>query len=122
MLVLLDNFGKVKGRALIWKNVNISYLDPNLDVWININSDLMDRVYVINSKDRAKFKSYADKNKMAFRTDFRAGSNTNFTINGMRVSCVIKTNELLINNDYPHLDTLCYSKWISRDKISLGNA
>jgi hypothetical protein len=122
MLVLLDNFGKVKGRALIWKNVNISYLDPNLDVWININSDLMDRVYVINSKDRAKFKSYADKNKMAFRTDFRAGSNTNFTINGMRVRCVIKTNELLINNDYPHLDTLCYSKWISRDKISLGNA
>jgi hypothetical protein len=99
MLILKDNVGKLRGRALIWK-LN----DPD--------RIYMDRIYTVNDFDIEIFKNYARTNKWLFKqrqtfgwqNDIVDGINNNvYSFRDMIMKMKLKYFDF---EYYPYLDTL----------------
>lgn len=97
LLVLVDNEGKIYGRALVWKLRNSNHL-------------YMDRVYVANNYIHKIFNEYATKNKMIHRSkdhDYTfviykpSGKST--TSKRFKMSVKVKTKGI---TKFPYMDSL----------------
>lgn len=114
MLVLLDDYGKVLGRALLW---NIECEDGNFT--------FMDRVYTHDDRDVFHFKDWANKNGFAYK--YKQSWNTPYIFQSKgsvfkkKMSIEIPNWEYKLQDDmggYPYFDTF---KWMDIDNGKFFN-
>lgn len=111
MLVLLDDLGKVKTRALLWEDCF------NID---GKSYKVMDRIYSVYDHDMMFFKSWAIKNGYFHKLEQSAKCERIFV--GVGGVCELGLTTILENTDfeyYPYIDTF---KFFSFKKKSLSNS
>jgi hypothetical protein len=99
MLILLDDNGKLRARALLWDKV--------IDVNTGIEYKVMDRIYTIYDHDVNLFKSWAFNNGYITKVEQNSKSESFFQIDNENVTNIgfkIKLNAFNLNY-YPYLDT-----------------
>ena len=110
LLVLLEDNGKICGRALVWK-LDKSPCDAEY---------FMDRVYTNRDYEVNKFTQYAEKNGWLYKQSMTCGDSpaVKFKYNGKEVLGEISVKIDGKHSKYPYMDTLfCLSK----DKDELSN-
>lgn len=97
MLILLDDFGKLSARALLWDGVT----DANGNTY-----KVMDRIYSVHSHDVNFFKDWAKENGYIYKTEQSSKSERCFTINDnlVKLNLSVKIENYKFNY-YPYLDT-----------------
>lgn len=102
MLILLDDNGSLRARALLWEGV--------LDVNLNKEYRVMDRIYTIYDHDVNLFKSWAFNNGYITKAEQNSKSESLFQMNNDSISNIafkIKINNFKLRY-YPYLDTFKY--------------
>jgi len=99
-ILVLKSGDKIKGRALIWENVNFPGLCKTLD--------FMDRIYVNNDNDIELFKSYADKHNIVHKYKQSYNDKETFVYQQQQFEdhiIIEQTNSLDIDS-WPYVDTM----------------
>lgn len=97
MLILLDDEGMLRSRALLWENV----YDNNGRIY-----KFMDRVYALYDYDIVLFENWAKENGYITKHIQNSKSETHFDINGNHIETIMSIK--LDNHNmkyYPYLDT-----------------
>jgi len=101
ILVLLNNDGDIKGRALLWETTT--------------GKKIMDRIYYNTEADYQRFIKWSIEN--GYYTRSKAyGSSTSFNFGGKPEVITLKEKVIFPNieeykNEYfPYIDTFCYAK------------
>jgi hypothetical protein len=101
MLILLNDDGKLRARALLWENV--------VDTKTGIVYKVMDRIYSIYEQDVYLYKSWAKENGYISRLEQSAKNELLFDIDGDIREMILKINLKNFRFDhYPYLDTFKY--------------
>lgn len=97
MLILINDDGKLIGRALLWNNVQ----DKN-----GISYKVMDRIYTIYDHDVNFFKDWAKENGYIHKAEQSAKNEKYFIVDGKRAKLYlsVQLDEWKIKY-YPYLDT-----------------
>ena len=109
LLVLLDDNGKIAGRALVWK-LDKSPCDAEY---------FMDRVYTNRDFETNKFIEYAEKNGFLYKSRMSSGDNevVQFRYKGKQIYGEIRVKLDGKQSKYPYMDTLfCLNK--EKDELS----
>ena len=99
MLILLDDNGKLRARALLWEGI--------FDVNSGKEYKIMDRIYTIYDHDVNLFKSWAFNNGYITKAEQNSKSESLFQIDSQTISNIafkLKLNNSKLNY-YPYLDT-----------------
>jgi hypothetical protein len=105
MLVMTTKQGeveKVRARALLWDNVEVT----NSDVELSTNIKVMDRIYTVFDSDVQTFKKWAEQNGYLTKWEQNAKSHQFFDVKGepIKIKCKIQLPQRLFKH-YPYLDT-----------------
>ncbi len=108
-MVILKNKGSnlILGRSIMWKNASIKCkVNKNL----NLNVDLLDRIYTTKDFEVDLFKEWAGMNGIAFKTNQSSAPLEPINYNGQIISNpIIKVRvEDIEHNKYPYMDTLSF--------------
>ena len=102
-LLILEENGKLLGRALVWKLSSINYYgkpDNQEEVWF------MDRQYTIKESDVQKFRNYAKEKDWVYKANNNHHSFSEVVIDGnvKNVEMVVEL-ESKKHNKFPYMDT-----------------
>jgi hypothetical protein len=104
LLILKNSEDKISGRALIWKDVFFPYLDKHIN--------FMDRIYISDDNDIARFLDYALKNGIVAKKQQSFRDKENFVYNDETFSDTIKIESTcsfdIPEMKYPYIDTMTY--------------
>jgi len=93
---------KVRARALLWDNVEVT----NSPVELLSNIKVMDRIYTVFDSDVQTFKKWAEQNGYLTKWEQNAKSHQFFDVKGepIKIKCKIKLPQSTFKH-YPYLDT-----------------
>ena len=104
ILVLRNDDGRIKGRALLWHNVYFPYLSAA--------HDFLDRIYTNDCNDVMLFMQYAEKNKLVRKEHQSMSAKSSFVHGGQTFKENIEIKPLhdfdVYDTKYPYLDTMAY--------------
>jgi hypothetical protein len=100
LLILIDNDGKIHGRALVWK-LKESPCEAKY---------FMDRVYTNSDSDVIKFKNFAEEKGFLYKLKNNSyiEDNVNFMYKGKPLMGEIKVKLDGDFKNYPFIDTMCF--------------
>lgn len=104
-LLILEEDGKLLGRALIWKLSSLDYYgkdntDESIDIWF------MDRQYTIKDSDIQKFRNYAKESGWIWKAN-----NNHYSLSEVYINDSVKNVEMSVSvknkkyNRFPYMDT-----------------
>jgi hypothetical protein len=104
-LLILEEDGKLLGRALIWKLNSLDYYgkdntDESIDIWF------MDRQYTIKDSDIQKFRNYAKESGWIWKAN-----NNHHSLSEVYINDSVKNVEMSVSvknkkyNRFPYMDT-----------------
>jgi hypothetical protein len=123
LLILLNDSGRIKGRALLWDTKRCySYKNKNGE-WIveeNGNLKIMDRIYTTNDNDLTyHFKKWASDNDYLYKTDQNWLNCLNFeNLNTPKKELFIDIEVKGGFTKYPYMDTF---KFLNKKEGTLSN-
>lgn len=114
MLVLFDDNGKIKGRSILWKDINMEYEEGKYKV------NFMDRIYTYDDYITEQFKLYAKMNGWVYKSSQNFLSYgfifNNKELNNVKFDLKLKKFKKL--KHYPYMDTM---DQLSRENGKISN-